>query len=103
MSGYVIAVDFKLHAGQYAAFRELIDENARESAQSEPGCRRFDVLEPKGEADRILLYEIYDDRAAFEAHLKTAHFARFNRESEPLVAEKKIFEYELVCEGSEAE
>src|SRR5579871_4735613 len=47
MSGYVIVVDFKLHAGKYAAFRTLIDENARASAQSEPGCRRFDVLEPK--------------------------------------------------------
>jgi len=103
MSGFVIVVDFKLHPGKYAAFRRLIDENARASAQSEPGCRRFDVLEPKDEADRIFLYEIYDDRAAFEAHLKTPHFASFNRDSEPLVANKKVFEYELVCEGSEAE
>ncbi|MGH6683575.1 MAG: putative quinol monooxygenase [Pseudolabrys sp.] len=51
----------------------------------------------------MFLYEIYDDRAAFEAHLKTAHFASFNRDSEPLVADKKIFEYDLVCEGSEAD
>jgi quinol monooxygenase YgiN len=49
-----------------------------------------------------LLYEIYDDRAAFEAHLKTAHFASFNRASEPLVADKTVVEYALVCEGSEA-
>lgn len=103
MSGYVIVVDFRLHPGKYADFRRLIDDNARASAQSEPGCRRFDVLEPKGEADRIFLYEIYDDRAAFEAHLKTPHFASFNRDSAPLVAGKKIYEYDLVCEGSEAE
>ena len=48
-------------------------------ARDEPGCRRFDVVEPPGEADRILLYEIYDDRAAFEAHLKTPHFAELRR------------------------
>ena len=34
----------------------------------EPGCRRFDVVEPQGEPDRVLLYEIYDDEAAFDAH-----------------------------------
>lgn len=102
MSGFVIMVDFRLKPGAGPAFRRLIDENARASAQTEPGCRRFDVMEPKGQADRIMLYEIYDDRTAFEAHLKTAHFASFNRDSEPLVAEKTVFEYALVCEGSEA-
>ena len=102
MGGYVIAVDFWLRPGTWADFRKLIDENARASAQTEPGCRRFDVLEPQGEADHIFLYEIYEDRAAFEAHLKTPHFAAFNRDSEALVAKKKITEYELLCEGSEA-
>ena len=102
MSGYVIAVDFTLHPGKRAAFRKLIDENARASVRDEPGCRRFDVLEPKGQADHVFLYEIYNDRAAFEAHLKTPHFASFNRDSDALVMDKKIFEYALVCEGSEA-
>jgi (4S)-4-hydroxy-5-phosphonooxypentane-2,3-dione isomerase len=102
MSGYAIVVDFRLRPGAMGAFRRLIDENARASAQGEPGCRRFDVLVAKGEADRLLLYEIYDDRAAFEAHLRTAHFASFNRASEPLVADKTVVEYALVCEGSEA-
>jgi (4S)-4-hydroxy-5-phosphonooxypentane-2,3-dione isomerase len=102
MSGYVIAVDFRLHPGRRAAFRKLIDDNARASVRDEPGCRRFDVLEPKGEPDRVFLYEIYNDRAAFEAHLKTPHFAGFNRDSEPLVIDKKVFEYALVCEGTAA-
>ena len=102
MTAYVIMVDFHLRPGAMAQFRRLIDENARASAQGESGCRRFDVLMAKGETDRLMLYEIYDDRAAFEAHLKTPHFASFNRESEPLVADKTVSEYALVCEGSEA-
>jgi autoinducer 2-degrading protein len=99
MSPYAIIVDFRLKPGAAGAFRRLIDENARASVREEPGCRRFDVLAPKGEPDRIVLYEIYDDRAAFEAHLKTAHFASFNAESAPLVAEKSVMEYALVCQG----
>jgi quinol monooxygenase YgiN len=102
MNDFVIVVDFHLKPGAKAAFRRLIDENARTSCREEPGCRRFDVLEPAGEGDRIVLYEIYDDRAAFDAHLKTRHFARFNEESGALVAAKVVTEFGLVCEGSAA-
>ena len=101
---YVIAVEFKLHtAGEMPAFRELIDENARQSCRLEPGCQRFDVLVPKGSKDSILLYEIYDDRAAFEAHLKAAHYHVFDQASAALVLSKVVREFTLVCEGSHAE
>ena len=93
-------VDFRLNPGTGDSFRRLIDANAQASVANEAGCRRFDVLAPKGETDRIVLYEIYADRAAFEAHLRTPHFAKFNSESAPLVAEKAVSEYVLACEGS---
>jgi len=102
MSAYAITVDFRVKPGSMAEFRTLIDSNAKDSCRIEPGCRRFDVLVAKNEDDRILLYEIYDDRAAFEAHLKTPHFDDFNRQSAALVASKQVIEYSLVCEGSHA-
>lgn len=102
MSGFVIMVDFRLKPGAKDAFRRLIDDNARASCRDEPGCRRFDVMESPAEADRIVLYEIYDDRAAFGAHIKTGHFATFNEASAALVADKKVIELDLVCEGSAA-
>ena len=102
MSGFVITVDFVLKPGAMAAFRKLIDRNARDSCADEPGCRRFDVLVPTDSGDKVFLYEIYDDRAAFDAHLKTRHFEVFNRESEALVMSKTVAQYNLACEGSQA-
>lgn len=99
---FVIVVDFRVKPGQMAAFRKLIDDNARASVRDEPGCSRFDVCANRKDQERILLYEIYDDRAAFDAHLKTRHFAVFNEASAPLVADKTVAEYDLVCEGSAA-
>ena len=96
---FVVTVDFRLKPGAMAAFRPLMDRNAIDSCKLEPGCRRFDVLVPEGEADRVFLYEIYDDRAAFDAHLKTAHFDVFNRESAELVSSKDVTFLSLVCEG----
>ena len=97
----MILVDFRLKPGSRDAFRRLIDENARISVREEPGCRRFDVLEPLKEKDRVLLYEVYDDRAAFDLHLRSAHFASFNAASAPLVAEKTVTDCALVCAGSD--
>jgi autoinducer 2-degrading protein len=102
VSGFVITVDFTLKPGAMADFRKLIDRNARDSCADEPGCRRFDVLAPTDQADKIFLYEIYDDRAAFDAHLKSPHFAAFNHESERLVISKTVAQYNLACEGSQA-
>jgi quinol monooxygenase YgiN len=100
MSGFVIVVDFRIKPGRMADFRRLIDDNARASVRDEPGCSRFDVCADRKDPNRILLYEIYDDRAAFDAHLKTPHFASFNAASAALVAEKTVIECDLVCEGS---
>lgn len=100
MNQFVIVVDFRVKPGAAPAFLHLINENARASCRDEPGCQRFDVLAAHSEPDRIVLYEIYDDRAAFDAHIRTSHFARFNEASAPLVAEKKVSEFAMACEGS---
>jgi (4S)-4-hydroxy-5-phosphonooxypentane-2,3-dione isomerase len=100
MSGFVVTVDFRLKPGSLEQFRRLMDRNAIDSCALEPGCRRFDVMVPEGVADCIFLYEIYDDRAAFDAHLKTPHFDVFNRDSNDLVISKDVKFMSLVCEGS---
>ena len=100
MSAYVILVDFQLKPGTKAEFRRAIDANARSSCRDERGCSRFDVVEARDDADRILLYEIYDSRAAFEEHLKTPHLAAFEAASNHLVTKKTVIAADLVFEGS---
>jgi autoinducer 2-degrading protein len=100
MKGLAIIVDFRLQPGMRPRFRRLVDHNARLSAGREPGCRRFDVVEPHDQPDRVLLYEIYDNDAAFEDHLRSAHFIQFDAESAPMVVEKAVIRCNLVCEAS---
>jgi (4S)-4-hydroxy-5-phosphonooxypentane-2,3-dione isomerase len=100
MKGYVILVDFQLKPGSKAEFRRAIDVNALASCTTEPGCSQFDVVEPRDDPDRIILYEIYDDRAAFEEHLKTPHLAAFEAASNHLVTKKTVIAGDLVFAGS---
>ena len=101
MGGYVVLVEFQLRPGTFERFRQLISENARASVRDEPGCRQFDVVVPDGEPDSVLLYEIYDDKAAFAAHMKTPHFAAFDRDSASCVASKKVTLGALVYAGAD--
>ena len=99
MRGFVVIVDFRLKPGAFGSFRDLVAANAEASVRDEPGCRRFDILVPRGVRDRVMLYEIYDDEAAFEEHCRTTHFKRFDRESAGLVAEKSAILGDLVRKG----
>lgn len=99
MSGYVIIVEFRLKPGTFESFRGLIAANARASVRDEPGCQRFDVMVPEGDSERVVLYEIYDDRAAFEAHRKTPHFAVFDAASRELIVDKNVRPYRLEFVG----
>ena len=88
MTPYVIIVEFQVKPGEMPRFMPLILENAELSLRDEPGCRRFDVL--TGEDGRVILYEIYDDEAAFNVHCRSPHFHRFDEASRPLVAAKRV-------------
>jgi len=103
MTGFVVIVDFRLKAGAHADFRRLVDTNASASVRHERGCSRFDVVEPRGEADRVLLYEIYSDEAAFEEHCRSSHYTDFNSASEPLVDRKAVIRCDLAHEGTTAD
>jgi len=91
-TGYVVTVVFKAHPERRDAFRVATLENAAASRETEPGCSRFDVCE-SADGSEIFLYEIYDDEAAFKAHLATEHFLRFNALVTPWVVEKRVVPY----------
>lgn len=93
---YVIAVEFTIHAQDLAAFMPRMLENARVSRVTEPGCRRFDVCRDAARPELVFLYELYDDRSAFDAHLGSAHFKAFDAVTRPMVANKAVHAYELL-------
>jgi (4S)-4-hydroxy-5-phosphonooxypentane-2,3-dione isomerase len=93
---FVVTVVFQAKPEHRAQFRAAMLENAEASRTQEPGCRLFDVCESADGAD-IFLYEIYDDEAAFKAHLATGHFIHFNATVTSWVAEKRVVTYTLIA------
>jgi quinol monooxygenase YgiN len=95
MGRFVILVEFDLRPEGSERFLDLVRENAAASLRDEEGCERFDVLVPASGPNKVVLYEIYRDRAAFDLHLRTPHFAEFDSATRSIVVAKGVTEYVL--------
>ena len=85
---FVLQVNIRTKPESVDAFMKKALENARE-ARKEPGCRQFDVLVDPKDGARVMLYEVYDDEKAFEAHQQTPHFKQYVAEAVPLLASRE--------------
>jgi quinol monooxygenase YgiN len=89
-------VEFRIQPAHIAAFEAAITANARDSRATEPGCRQFDVCRDPAQPERFVLYELYDDEAAIQAHLRSAHFVQMNALTADWVAHKTVHRLERV-------
>jgi quinol monooxygenase YgiN len=87
---YVVTVEFTIDPRQFDLFLPLLLDNARRSRAEEPGCRQFDVSVDDTRQDVVYLYEIYDDRAAFDAHLASPHFVSFAAATAKMITHRVI-------------
>lgn len=91
-----ITVEFEILEEHFERFLTLMRENARASHSLEVGCRQFDVCIDPERPNTVFLYELYDDRAAFEAHLASSHFQRFDAAVRGMVAAKRVRSLQLI-------
>jgi autoinducer 2-degrading protein len=87
---FVVGVEFTIAPGQREAFLVEMIRNAEVSRSVEAGCRQFDVCVDPSEPDRVVLYEVYDDRAAFDVHCRSEHFNAFNDATAAMIVGKTV-------------
>jgi (4S)-4-hydroxy-5-phosphonooxypentane-2,3-dione isomerase len=73
-----VCVTFHIKPAFFDQFLVAVNLQAKNSKELEPWCQQFDVSTNPEQPNTVLLYETYDDRAAFiEKHRTTSHFAAF--------------------------
>jgi autoinducer 2-degrading protein len=90
MSAFIVVVDLDIGAEALSAFLPLMRQNAAASLRDEPGCRQFDVCHDPAAPTSLLLYEVYDDEAAFAAHLASAHYLAFDAATGAMIRSKAV-------------
>lgn len=93
---FAVTVRFQIKQGRQDDFLPLMIENAQTSLKLEPGCHHFDVCTDTDRPGEVFLYELYDDAAAFRAHLASDHFVKFDSMVSSMVADKTVATYSKV-------
>lgn len=90
MSAFIVVVDLEIGTEALPAFLPLMQQNAAASLRDEPGCRQFDVCHDPAAPTSLLFYEVYDDGAAFAAHLASAHYLAFDAATSAMIRSKAV-------------
>jgi len=66
-------------------FLPLLMAHRARCLKDEPGTVQFEVLVPREDNSKLLLYEVYQDDAAFEKHFGGSSITRLRQESAGMV------------------
>lgn len=89
---FAVCATLALIPDHFPAGLALLRRQAANSLDREPDCHRFDLCIDAAR-HTVFLYELYSDAAAFDAHLKTPHFATFDAAIGPMLADKQVATY----------
>lgn len=90
----IVLVEFTIAPAHAEVFLARVQQQAADSLALEEACTHFDVAHDPADRGRVLLYEIYDDDAAFAAHLASEHFKAFDAEVADWVIGKQVSKWE---------
>jgi len=91
VSGRVaLMVEFGVKPERRQDFLDLMRSHARMTLESEPGCERFDVLDPVDGGGSVFLYELYRDKAAVDDHMNSALLASTRGSYDDMITSKRV-------------
>jgi (4S)-4-hydroxy-5-phosphonooxypentane-2,3-dione isomerase len=78
MPKFAVVATYEIAPEKIAAFLPLLFAHRDRCLAQEPGTLRFEVLQPDS---NLMLYEVYENEAAFQAHRDGPLVARFREEA----------------------
>lgn len=97
----VNAVDIDIMPGQIDAYLAALKENGAASVH-EPGCREFNIALSQKDPNHVLIYEVYNDAAAAQAHRETDHFKKYAAATKDMVAKRELRTFSSVAMNMKA-
>ena len=83
MAKFAIVATFEIAPEQIDAFLPLLLAHRDRCLKDELGTLRFDVL--RNEESKLMLYEVYEDDAAFQVHWNGPSMVRMREEAAGIV------------------
>jgi quinol monooxygenase YgiN len=84
--------ELQIDPKQLEAYLALLREEIEASVRLEPGVLTLNAVALKDAPDHIRLMEIYADQDAYDAHLRSAHFAKYKTATAAMVKSLTLLE-----------
>jgi len=86
MPKFAIIATIEVAPGRRDEFLPLLKAHAARCLKDEPGTVQFDLLLPQEGDNKVMIYELYSDAAAFDAHANGPSLARLRKEATGMMA-----------------
>ncbi len=90
----------EIDPSQLDVFKASARRHAEAAMRDEPGLLALHAAGEKSNPARILVFEMYADAAAYEAHLRTPHFQQFRASTTPMTTSRTLFDTVPVLLGA---
>ena len=89
-----VIVEYEVEPANKAKLAEIISAHARRTLNEEPGCIWFDIVHPTDLAgqpidDRLVIFELYRDAAAFEKHRASPNLPQYFENTKPFIKNRR--------------
>ncbi len=82
--------ELEIDPAQLDAYKVMLAEEQAASVRLEPGVLMLHSVALADAPTKVRLLEVYADRAAYEAHLKTPHFVKYKTGTEAMVKSLRL-------------
>lgn len=94
---HIVVVFLEALPGRQQELRDALCAHAKTCHEREPGCHRYDISVDPLEGGTYLLYQVYEDEAAYLAHRELPHYADFRLLTDPWVRSRRVLTYQAVA------
>jgi quinol monooxygenase YgiN len=99
-SQLVRIAELEIDPQQVEAYRAALREEIEASIRIEPGVLTLYAVAVKDHPEKVRLFEVYRDQAAYEAHRQSAHFKRYKEGTRTMVKSLTLLETEPILLGT---
>lgn len=98
MSGKPVVrmAELEIDPGTLEAYQALLTEEIEASVALEDGVLSLNAVSIKDRPNMIRILEVYANRQAYEAHLRTPHFLKYKNETAGMVTSLTLIDVEPI-------
>ena len=93
---FAVTVRYQIDPNQFDPFTKRIVQFSAAALEKEAGCLRCDVATDARLLGEVFLYKIFENRAAYEAHLMTPHYRECDAATAGMIRTKVLQTYSRV-------